>query len=171
MFENRCAGPRLPPPLHLYVYTSCERPSIYGQLRNTNNHPPPVKNRLLLSAKFCNVFVYAHAAFWLPVYYYSVSAGPMGIGPSPERCQAFPSPFPVCDIIVYSPKTHWSVSCLQPGWHTSHANEGLNTRCARLGCDPLDASQRALLVVDRVASPALNCGVIPHDRRDETLTP
>lgn len=33
-------------------------------------------------------------------------------------------PFPVCDIIVYSPKTQWSVSRLQPGWHTSHATKG-----------------------------------------------
>lgn len=30
-------------------------------------------------------------------------------------------PFPVCDIIVYTLKTQWSVSCLQPGWHTLHA--------------------------------------------------
>lgn len=38
-------------------------PSIYGQLKSTNNHPPQVRNLLLLSAKFSNAFVYAHAAF------------------------------------------------------------------------------------------------------------
>lgn len=81
------------------------------------------KNLLLLSAKFCNAFVYAHTAFWLPVYYYSVSAEPMGIWPIPKKVPSLFQPFPVCDIIVYSPKTHWSVSCLQPGWHTSHATK------------------------------------------------
>lgn len=29
-------------------------------------------------------------------------------------------PFPVCDIIVSAPKTQWSMSSLQLGWHTSH---------------------------------------------------
>lgn len=30
---------------------------------------------------------------------------------------------PVSDIIVYSFKTHWSMSCLHLGWHTSHATK------------------------------------------------
>lgn len=167
---NRCAGPRLPPPLHLYVYTSCKRPSIYGQLKNTNNHPPPVKNLLLSSAKFCDVFVYAHAAIWLPVYYYSVSAEPMGIRPSPERCQAFPSPFPVCDIIVYSPKTHWSVSCLQPGWHTSHAKRGFKHKVHVSRLWPFGRASKGASGRGQSRVACLNRGVIPHDQHDETLT-
>lgn len=53
--------------------------------------------------------MYAHAAFWLPVYYYSVSAEPEETRPVPRRCQAFFLPFPACDIIVYSPKTHTNI--------------------------------------------------------------
>lgn len=144
------------PPLHLYVYTSCERPSIYGQLKNTNNHPPRVKNLLLLSAEFCNAFVYTLVAFWLPVYYYWVSAEPMGIRPVPKRCQAFSSPFPARDIIVYSPNTHWCLSCLQPGWHTHMTRKPrLNTRCSpwvsvrgRPGLSP-DVSSLPLAVMKR----------------------
>lgn len=111
------------PPLHLYVYTSCERPSIYGQLKNTNNHPPRVKNLLLLSEKFCSAFVHAQAAFWLPVYYYSGSAEPMGIQPIPKRCQAFSSLFLSVTSLCIPLKHTWSASCLQPGWHTSHTTK------------------------------------------------
>lgn len=32
--------------------------------------------------------------------------------------------FPVYDIIVYSPKAPWSMSCLEPGWHSSHRTQG-----------------------------------------------
>ena len=118
------------PPLHLYVYTSCERPSIYGQLKNTNNHPPRVKNLLLLSAKFCNAFVYAHAAFWLPVYYYSVSAEPMGIRPIPKRCQAFPSLFlSVTSLCIPLKHTDPCLVCSLGGTH--HTQQRLNTRCTR----------------------------------------
>lgn len=52
-----------------------------------------MKNLLLLSAEFRNGFVYAHAAFWLPVYYFSVCAEPMEIRPVPWRCQTFPCVF------------------------------------------------------------------------------
>lgn len=101
--------------------------------------PPPVKNLLLLSAQSCHAFVYAHAAFWLPVYYYSVSAEPEGTRPVSPRCQAFFLPFPVCDIIVYSPNTthtHTHTSWLQPGWRT---------RCTHFGCG-------VFLVLDTVMS-------------------
>lgn len=122
-----CEGP----PLHLYVYTSCERPSIYGQLKNTNNHLPPVKNLLLLSAKFCNAFVYAHAAFWLPVYYSSVSAEPMGIWPIPKRCQAFFSSLflSVTSLCIPLKHTDPCLVCSLGGTH--HRQRGWNTRCTR----------------------------------------
>lgn len=62
-------------------------------------------------------------------------------------------PFPVCDIIVYSPKTLWSVSCLQPGWHKSHATWVKHkVRTFRL-CH-LDVYQRTSLVLDKITSHA-----------------
>lgn len=104
-------------------------PTIYGQLKNTNNHPPPVKNRLLLSEKFCNAFVYAHAAFWLPVYYCSVSDEANRDPANPKKGAKpsfffffFSSLFLLVTSLCISP---WIVSCLRPGWHTS------NTRGAR----------------------------------------
>lgn len=103
---NHSVGLYNRPPLHLCVYTSCERPSIYGQLKNTNNHPPRVKNLLLLSANFCDAFVYAHAAFWLPVYYYSVSAEPMGMGPALKGAKPSPDLFPVCVTSLCIPLKH-----------------------------------------------------------------
>jgi len=48
-------------------------------------------------------------------------------------------PFPVCDIIVYTSKIHWSVSCLQPGWHTSHATKVKHKVHPRCHLDMLDA--------------------------------
>lgn len=82
-------------------------------------------------------------------------------------------PFPVCDIIVYSPKTHWSVSCLQPGWHTSHATK-VKHKVHTFWLCPLDMYQRTFLVLDAIMIACLNHGVILHDQCafhcDETLT-
>lgn len=53
-------------------------------------------------------------------------------------------PFPIRDIIVYTPKTHWSVSCLQPGWHTSHATK-VKHKVHMFWLCPLDLNQKTLL--------------------------
>lgn len=154
------------PPLHLYVYTSCERPSIYGQVKNTNNHPPRVKNLLLLSKKFCSAFVHAEAAFWLPVYYHSVffffhcaNRDPANSEKVPRLCYSL---FPVCDIIVYSPKTRWSAS-LPKAWvaHIPHTRG--STRGAHI-------YQRMFLVLDAVTSPAVILQDLCAFHCDETLT-
>lgn len=116
------------PPFHLNVYTSCEGPSIYGQLRSTNNHSLQVKNLLLLSAKFCSAFVYAHPAFWLPVYYSSISAEPMEIWPIPKGAK----PFPALSCPWHHCVQPWNtvicvLSCSLGGKH--HLEQRLNTRC------------------------------------------
>lgn len=117
------------PPLHLYVYTSCERLSTYEQLKNTNNHPPQAKNLLLLSARFCSAFVNGHAAFWLPVYYYSVPAEPMGIQPIPKRCQAFFS-FSLSLTSLCIPLEHTDPCLIHSLGGTHHMQHTSNTRCA-----------------------------------------
>lgn len=120
------------PPLHLYVYTSCERPSIYGQVKNTNNHPPRVKNLLLLSKKFCSAFVHAEAAFWLPVYYHSVFffTAPTGIQPILKRCQGFAIAFFLSVTSLCIPLKHADPRlCRKPGWHTSHTPEVQHEVC------------------------------------------
>lgn len=109
-------------------------PTIYGQLRNTNNHPPPVKNRLLLSEKFCNAFVYAHAAFWLPVYYCSVSdeanrdpANPKkGAKPSFFLFFFFSSLFLLVTSLCISP---WIVICVLSATWVAHIE---HERCTLL---------------------------------------
>lgn len=121
------------PPFHLYVYTSCEGPSIYGWRKNTNNHPPEVKNQLLLCAKFCSAIVYSHAAFWLPVCYYSVPAGPMGIQPILKSAKPFSSLFLSVTSLCIPPKhTDPCLVCSLGGTH--HMQQRFNTRCTHSYC-------------------------------------
>lgn len=156
------------PPLHLYVYTSCERPSIYGQVKNTNNHPPRVKNLLLLSKKFRSAFVHAQAAFWLPVYYRSFFfffffAAPTGIQPILKRCQGFAIAFFLSVTSLCIPLKHADPRlCRTPGWHTSHTTEVQH--------EVRTFTKGMFLVLDAVTLSA----VILHDlcafHCDETLT-
>lgn len=139
-------------------------PSIYGQLKNTNNHPPPVKNRLLLSEKFCNAFVYAHAAFWLPVYYCSVSAEANRDPANPKK-GAKPSFFsslflPVTSLCI-SP---WIVICVLSATWVAHIER---ERCALL----FDVVRDVFWVLDAVTSFASSIMTrAPFFHRDEALT-
>lgn len=104
------------------------------------------KNLLLLSAKFCNAFVYAHTAFWLPVYYYSVSAEPMGIWPIPKRCQAFSSLFlSVTSLCIPLKHTDPCLVCSLGGTH--HTQQRLNTRCTHFQLCPFGRASRPFLVL------------------------
>lgn len=109
------------PPLHPYVYTSCERLSIYGQLKNTNNHPPPVKKSAFIICKVLQCLCERSRCLLIACLLLQRSCWANGDLANSEKVPSLSQPFPVFDIIVYSPKTHWSVSCPQPGWHTSHA--------------------------------------------------
>lgn len=77
-----------------------------------------------------------------------------GSGQVQKGAKPFPALFlSVTSLCIPLKHTDPCLVCSLGGTHHTQ-NEGLNTRCTCLDCDLLDAPQRALLVVDRVASPA-----------------
>lgn len=88
MFGNHCVA--LAALCFISVFILPVRgPSIYGQLRSTNNHSPQVKNLLLLSATFLRCLCVRSHCLLIACLFFLPFSEPMRIWPIPKGAKPF----------------------------------------------------------------------------------
>lgn len=157
------------PPLHLYVYTSCKRPSIYGQPKNTNNHPPPVKKSAFIICNVLQCLCVRSRCLLIACLLFQRFCRANGDPANSKRCQYFFSLFlSVTSLCIH---TDPCLVCSLGGTH--HTQQRLNTRCTRFDC-ALWTCIKGHLWSWIQSHGCLNHAVILHDQCafycDETLT-